>query len=415
MCRILIIVLQIASTSALRIGDSDCQALLDDYCSSACDLRARGCGFPPVARFSGPSAKGIAWRCYSPETLDNNQTYTGGDCYCSRDDELEEVLALCFNDVVTVFSSEMAGSACYRIPTITRLSSGTLLAFAEQRVGGCGDNGDNNIVLRQSSDDGKSWGAIVTVAKGNGKPLSNPNPVEVDMGNGSKAVLLHYDTMNNPSAAKHGANMQVWSYDEGVTWVYSRDISSAMPSGYAGCMPGPSVGLQSSDGSLYFSCHGFGLNGFLYWSSDLGASWEPSAVQSGTMNECSIALLANESIAMNCRTGGSYRAQLTWSANGSLVGQILRPEGLIDPNCQGSLIAHEGQLFLSNDNTTSGRTHIAVKQSADDGATWDEGSLEWAGPSGYSQLVAWPGRMGLLFELGVKSTYESIGFRSWPA
>ena len=58
------------------------------------------------------------------------------------------MLNLCFQDVVTVFSNRMAGSECYRIPTILRLASGALLAFAEQRVDGCGDNGENNLVLR---------------------------------------------------------------------------------------------------------------------------------------------------------------------------------------------------------------------------------------------------------------------------
>ena len=324
------------------------------------------------------------------------------------------MLNLCFQDVVTVFSNRMAGSECYRIPTILRLASGALLAFAEQRVDGCGDNGENNLVLRRSYDDGATWDAISTVALGLGRPLSNPNPVEVQLGNGSVAVLLHYDTMNNPSAASHGQNVQVWSYDEGATWVDARNVTEAMPAGYAGCMPGPSVGVQRSDGSIYFSCHGFGLNGFLYWSRDLGATWQASEVYE-TLNECSIALLANESVAMNCRTGGSYREQLTWSAGGEVLGRIQQPAGLIDPNCQGSLLAHGGALYLSNDNTTSGRSHITVKRSADDGSSWDEGLLVWAGPSGYSQLVGWGGRLGLLFELGTKSTYESIGFRSWAA
>lgn len=116
--------------------EASCQQHLDDYCRSACDLRHRGCDYPTVARYSGP--KEIAWRCYSPSTLDHNQTYHGGDCYCSRDEELQEVLAECFSDVVTVFSSGMKSSNCYRIPTIVRLVSGALLAFAEERIDNCG-------------------------------------------------------------------------------------------------------------------------------------------------------------------------------------------------------------------------------------------------------------------------------------
>ena len=404
----------IKTSQAIRV-DLDCQAVIDDYCRETCDLRSRGCDYPTVARYSGKSgnATDFEWRCYSPSTLDNNQTYHGGDCYCSRGDEIQEALSLCFNDVTTVFSTRMAGEHCYRIPTIIRLAQGALLAFAEQRDRGCGDGGSNNLVMRRSTDDGQTWGDLITIAEGGGAPFSNPNPVEVDLGDHKLAVLLHYDTMNNPSSAHHGSNMQIWSYDGGATWVNRTNISAFMPEGYAGCMPGPSVGVQSPDGTIYFSCHGFGVNGFLYWSRDLGRTWRASKVLN-SLNECSIALLVNTSVAMNCRTAGSFREQLTWAPDGSLLGEIRRPAGLVDPNCQGSLLAHAGALYLSNDNTTSGRTHIVVKRSADGGLSWDEGRLIWAGPAAYSQLVGMGDtRLGLLFELGVETTYESIGFRSW--
>ena len=41
--------------------------------------------------------------------------------------------------------------------------------------------------------------------------ISNPNPVEVTLADGkTKAILLHYDTMNNPDGANHGIDRQVW-------------------------------------------------------------------------------------------------------------------------------------------------------------------------------------------------------------
>jgi hypothetical protein len=169
--------LGLAKTSqALRV-DQDCQAVIDDYCRESCDLRSRGCDYPTVARYSGKSGT-VEWRCYSPSTLDNNQTYRGGDCYCSRGHEIQETLSLCFNDVTTVFSTGMAGEHCYRIPTIIRLQQGPLLAFAEQRDPGCGDGGSNNLVMRRSTDDGQTWGDLITIAEGGGAPFSNPNPDE---------------------------------------------------------------------------------------------------------------------------------------------------------------------------------------------------------------------------------------------
>ena len=34
--------------------------------------------------------------------------------------------------------------------------------------------------------------------------ISNPNPVEVTLADGKKAILMHYDTMNNPKGERHG-------------------------------------------------------------------------------------------------------------------------------------------------------------------------------------------------------------------
>jgi hypothetical protein len=42
--------------------------------------------------------------------------------------------------------------------------------------------------------------------------------VEVTFANKSKAILLAFDTMNNPSVGRHGEDMQMWSADDGLTW-----------------------------------------------------------------------------------------------------------------------------------------------------------------------------------------------------
>merc|ERR1711937_719380 len=45
-----------------------------------------------------------------------------------------------------------------------------------------------------------------------------------------------------------------------------------MPPGREGCMPGPSVGVQSRQGTIYFTCHGPGEGAFLYWSNSTKAT-----------------------------------------------------------------------------------------------------------------------------------------------
>ena len=56
-----------------------------------------------------------------------------------------------------VFVSGRGGYHTYRIPAVVRTPKGTVLAFCEGRKGGRGDAGDIDIVLRRSTDGGKTF------------------------------------------------------------------------------------------------------------------------------------------------------------------------------------------------------------------------------------------------------------------
>jgi hypothetical protein len=160
-------------------------------------------------------------------------------------------------ECVPVFYSGLNGSRCYRIPSIIQTHKGTLLAFAENRLTGCGDGGQHTLVVRRSLDFGLSWGPMITAVRGEtpcpGCPaaVSNPNPVEVTFPNGTRSILLAFDTMNNPSAAHHGLDKVVWSGDDGLTWIGERAVSFP-PESNTGSLIGPAVGLQAADGTLIF-------------------------------------------------------------------------------------------------------------------------------------------------------------------
>ena len=122
------------------------------------------------------------------------------------------------------------------------------------------------------------------------------------------------------------------------------------------------------------------------WSKDYGKTWAASKTVEN-LGECSIAFLKSAEdgeIIMNCRTGSHARAQLTWSKDG-VPSEVTFPDGLIDPGCQGSIVSVASDkgttLYLSNANTTSSRTHMAIKSSSDGGKTWDHGAPVWSGPS----------------------------------
>ena len=76
---------------------------------------------------------------------------------------------------------------------------------------------------------------------GSSPAASNPVPVEVQLANGSFALLLAFDTMNNPSASHHGLDYIKWSLDEGLTWGQPTELSFP-PRTNIGALLGPGKG-----------------------------------------------------------------------------------------------------------------------------------------------------------------------------
>src|SRR5215470_11015895 len=57
----------------------------------------------------------------------------------------------------TLFRSGEGDYHTYRIPALIVTTKGTLLAFCEGRKKGRGDAGDIDLLLRRSTDGGKTW------------------------------------------------------------------------------------------------------------------------------------------------------------------------------------------------------------------------------------------------------------------
>ena len=81
------------------------------------------------------------------------------------------------NAQVPVFISGKDGHQSYRIPAIIGLPNGDLLAIAEGRVNNAGDFGDINLVMKRSSDDGQTWGEMITLVDNDSLQAGNPAPV----------------------------------------------------------------------------------------------------------------------------------------------------------------------------------------------------------------------------------------------
>lgn len=235
--------------------------------------------------------------------------------------------------------------------------------------------------------------------------MSNPNPVEASDG----SVLLHFETMNNPSDARHGADVQIVSLDQGQTWGNATELVYP-PLQNKGGLIGPSVGLRSEEGVLFFTTRFEGQTN-LYWGD--GATWRSSTESVGGVDECSIAFYSkNQSsiILANCRHS-PYRRMVLWTRRGDdyWPSEPVDIRDLPDPNCQGSVVrSRDGtRFYVSNDDDFTERRNLTVKTSYDNGQSWNETRLiSPQQTSGYSQLATFREDakvLGLLFE-GPNST-----------
>ena len=89
------------------------------------------------------------------------------------------------------------GVSCYRIPAIVTAPNGDIIAAIDQRVPSCGDlkwSKDINIILRRSSNNGKTWSVIEKVVDFPfGQSASDPSMI-VDQITGE--IFLFYNFMD---------------------------------------------------------------------------------------------------------------------------------------------------------------------------------------------------------------------------
>jgi sialidase-1 len=159
---------------------------------------------------------------------------------------------------------------CFRIPSLVRTKGGSIIAFAEGRRGGCGDQGDVRIVSRRSDDGGASWGPIEQVRSENGHTIGNPSPI-TDESTGT--VWLLYARDDNQVFVTN-------SEDEGKSWGISSNVTAQLkqnpdPKGWIAT--GPPGGVQLASGRLvtaaYYNRADKQTRAFAVFSDDHGKTW----------------------------------------------------------------------------------------------------------------------------------------------
>lgn len=300
---------------------------------------------------------------------------------------------------------------CYRIPAIVTAPNGDVIAAIDERVPNCGDlkwSKDINIIVRRSTDNGKTWSDIETVVDfPYGKSASDPSMIVDSMTN---EIFLFYNYMDLDTKKDIYYLHVVKSTDNGKTWSEPIDITSqiAKPEWYKDFKFITSGrGIQTKSGKLLHTMVNLNSGLHVFGSDDHGKTWYFIDTSIQPADESKIIELANGTLMINARVNKKGLRYVHTSTDDGKTWETKPEPELIDPGCNASIIRYtskadgynKNRLLFSNAKSKKGRVNMTVRISYDEGKTWTDGKTIYEGPSAYSSLtILENGDIGLFFE-----------------
>lgn len=319
---------------------------------------------------------------------------------------------------------------CYRIPSVTKSAKGTILAFAEaRRLRSNGDSGDIDVVLKRSTDGGRTWNPQKTVWDDGNNTCGNPVPIAAADGTIHLLMSWNYEkdqwsTLVGGTSKDKRKVFYSKSTDDGETWSTPVEItSSIVPEGARWYATGPNHGIQIQNGPYkgrlispdYFVVNRDGKNVSLSqisYSDDGGKTWKAGNPTSADGGECCVAERPDGSLVLFCRTSSSFHKWAVSTDGGVNWSELKENRSLLDPQCQGSILAAGQTLFSSNPAHASERLRLTIKKSTDGGESWSSGLQIYSGNSGYSDMVRISDQEIAVFsEIGEKRYTDGLSFK----
>ncbi len=341
-----------------------------------------------------------------------------------------------------LFEHDTGGYMLYRIPGIVVTKSGTVLAYAEARRSDRSDWHASDIVMRRSTDGGRTWSEARVIGAMEETFPKNPAAVAKKLGVGPGAGV----TYNNPVAIadRNGAvhflfcveymrAFYMRSDDDGKSFSRPVEITGAFADfrrqwAWTVLATGPGHGIQLKNGRLVApvwlslgtggSAHGESVTSVIY-SDDHGRTWKageiavPDTEETASPNETAAVQLADGRVMLNVRSPSkAQRRIVVYSKDGARGWSAPRfhPQ-LPETVCFASMVRYgRGRLLYVNpDSGTRERKNLTVQVSYDEGETWKVKRVVEAGPSAYADLaVTRGGGILCLYEAGSVRPYETL-------
>lgn len=349
-----------------------------------------------------------------------------------------------------LFHADQDGYGIYRIPGVVVTAQGTVLVYCEARKTGKSDWDTIDILLRRSTDGGRTFAARSKVAE---VPDPKPrNPVAI----ARKQARPEDVTYNNPVciAAADGTVHLLFcleymrcfysrSDDDGASWSSPREITAAFEAfrskyDWNVLATGPGHGIELRGGRLVvpvWLSPGTEGNGHkpsvaaVIYSDDDGQTWQAGDIVAGpgppvvNPSETIVVELSDSRVLLNVRNHSlENRRAVTISPNGATDWSLPQlAEALVEPVCmagivrrpandqQPSLIAysHPDNLTRSDGKERPGegrdRKNLTIQLSRDDAQTWYAKRTLESGSSAYSDLAVLPtGEFLCFYERGAE-------------